>query len=661
MKQIRNSVRVPFHYWMEDENFRTFTEWLTVNRDCIDQVAFFSSYYHPPMPLLTAEKHCAILKKRIAAVRSMGFSCGINILATVGHHPERLDETLQGDYTYATNIDGEVSLGSRCMNDPSYLREYVVPLYRIHCSAHPDFIWIDDDIRAGHIPIGYACFCDRCIGTFNAEYGYSFDRVSLKTAIENPDSVGLRKKWLIFQSRKIAELFRVIRKTVDEENGSIILGFMTGDRFFEGYDVTEWADSLSDGGKHEIMWRPGGGAYTDTSFQEQVGKSCEIGRQIANLPAYVTSIQSEIENCPYQMLKKSPRATVLEAMMHLTVGCTGTAWNFLPNGTIGEPISLISRHIAAIRDRLPFMNMLSGTFGGNCPLGIHNGWHKHSQAAVPQSFVKASGNMFALHTEELFSLGLPEAYNFDSASCYALTGRSPYAYEPNEIIQMLSRGVYLDAGAVRALEDLGYGEHVGFSVGKEIPEDVAEVYLEHPLNYGLVGKRRACSHIFCNGESYSLIPTENVEILCSLQDLHGRDLSSCSMGLFRNSLGGIVCAASYFPYSELSDSQKSLQIKRVFSMLSKGNLPALVESYDRVRLVAVKTANGLAVAVLNRNLDRLHDVSVLCYGVFASANVVDENCRKIRAATETTGGKNTRVVLTEIEPYQMKLILLNKG
>ena len=174
MSKIINSIRIPASRWESEDAFEELLKLLEQYKDCIDQVAFFTTHFHPPMPLDTAARHCEIIKDRVKKVKALGLSCGLNILATLGHHPERIDEALQGNWTYMTNIDGEICPGSRCMNNRAYLEEYVRPLYRLHCGVNPDFIWIDDDIRYGHIPVGFCCFCDNCISRFNHDFGYSY-------------------------------------------------------------------------------------------------------------------------------------------------------------------------------------------------------------------------------------------------------------------------------------------------------------------------------------------------------------------------------------------------------------------------------------------------------------------------------------------------------
>lgn len=174
MSKIINSIRIPASRWESEDAFEELLKLLEQYKDCIDQVAFFTTHFHPPMPLDTAARHCEIIKDRVKKVKALGLSCGLNILATLGHHPERIDEALQGNWTYMTNIDGEICLGSRCMNNRAYLEEYVRPLYRLHCGVNPDFIWIDDDIHYGHIPVGFCCFCDNCISRFNHDFGHSY-------------------------------------------------------------------------------------------------------------------------------------------------------------------------------------------------------------------------------------------------------------------------------------------------------------------------------------------------------------------------------------------------------------------------------------------------------------------------------------------------------
>ncbi|MBQ6020507.1 MAG: hypothetical protein IJL26_10060 [Clostridia bacterium] len=657
MEKILNSVRVSVPNWKPPEAFGALLAFLSEYKDCVQQVAFFTSDFHPPQPLSTAREHAAILRERIARTKEVGFSCGINVLSTIGHHPERLDEALRGGWRHMTDIDGNICAGSFCPADEAYQTEYVKPLYEIYSAAKPDFLWVDDDVRYGHLPIGNGCFCDGCIARFNARGGHSFTRASLKEALTAPGNTDLRKRWLREQSDKIAELLRFIGETVRAVDDSITLGFMTGERYFEGYDFALWAKALSDGGKYQIMWRPGGGAYGDRPFDAQLEKAAQIGRQCARLPGYVTVVQSEIENFPYRLLQKSPRSTALEVLLHTAAGCTGAALNVLPDAPHGEPVSVMRRHFDALRSVVPFEKVLSDTLGRAPTAGIYDGWHIHAQAALDGDFLRGGGSRFPDAWDELFSLGLPVCRDFKNAGCYLLTGTSPRAFDEEELTRILSTGVYMDAEAMETLNRMGYGALTGFRAGETFAEDSVEVYAEHPLNAGIVGKTRLCPQVFVRGGSAALIPAPGAETLCYLADHRGNRKADCSTGLFKNALGGLVCVSSHYARVGFLDTLKSLQMKRVFRALSGDTLPFAVESCARLRAVVRRTPRGDAAVLLNPNLDTLADIAVLLGGDIRSAEILFEDGRRETLPAQGTDGNMTRFVLPPFPPYFAALLI----
>ena len=518
-----NLLRVGLDHWLYDDDFNDLTEFLKNNKDFIDSVTLFTNNCHSPMTLETAEKRCAVLKKRIATIKEMSVTCGINVLATLGHHEQYLDESLDGNYCHMTNIFGKKCKGSFCPCDENYRNEYLKRLYTMFTDIAPDHIWIDDDIRYTHFPIGVGCFCDNCIKSFNTFTGNNFTRKQLKDALSDNSDIELRKKWLDFQGDKITSLLTFLADTVYSQNENIKLGIMSGERYFEGFNFEKWAKALSQNGKHKIMWRPGGGAYNDINFDEFIIKSNEIGRQAANLPEYVDEIQSEIESNPYHCLKKSPRSTAIESILYLATGCNGTAYNVLPNSFEGDSIFLANRLFETLKKSQPFMKLLSDTFKRENNLGFFDGWSIYGQAICKDFFggyggesAKISENTFDYSEFEL--MGLPHAYNFSSASLYLLKGRQPLVFSDEEIRHMLSKTVYLDGEALKLLSVMGYGEYLGFEIGKPAPPDVKEVNVKNPINSGIDGISRSCFAVFNKDNSYSLIPQNGADILAELKN-----------------------------------------------------------------------------------------------------------------------------------------------
>jgi hypothetical protein len=145
----------------------------------------------------------------------------------------------------------------------------------------------------------------------------------------NDEKIAMRRLWLAHNRDTIDQILRVVERAVHSVKPGLPLGFMTGDRFYEGYDFERWAKTLAGPDQASVRWRPGGGFYSDETLLNLVDKSNAIGRQVASLPSFVTTVQSELENFPYQPLGKSVKTTVTEAAAHIAAGATGTAFNVL--------------------------------------------------------------------------------------------------------------------------------------------------------------------------------------------------------------------------------------------------------------------------------------------------------------------------------------------
>ncbi|MBQ3094875.1 MAG: hypothetical protein IJC53_00380 [Clostridia bacterium] len=657
-----HSLRVAYENWMYEDRFEHLLRLLS-EYDCgFSTVALFTSAVHTPLLLPEVERRAAVLADRVERLRAAGFRAGINHLPTVGHHCEDLDHSWGDGYHFMTNIKGEVCRGSYCMRDERFRADCVVPTYQMLAAARPDFIWIDDDLRLGHMPIGKACFCDGCISAFNAEHGTAYTRESLHAALSEFDPT-LRKKWLAHNEKAICDLLQTIGRTVRAVDESIVLGAMTGEHYFEGYDFARRSEALSEGGKYEIMWRPGGGAYEDFNFESIVQKVEGIGRQNAYMPDYVTTIHHEIENFPYQTIKKTPRSTALEAIMAMTVGCTGAAFNILPSET-GESLDNIRGHLAAIEKIRPFCETAARLFEGLSPEGIHSGWRPDSQAAVPEGdYTSRNGMCFSTYNRELFFCGLPECYHKDKASVVTMTGTAAGIMDDAEVEKLLSGGIYLDPDAIAYLSSRGFGDRIGFSVEKEIPVDAMERYVQHPINEGIVGGLRNCRQAFHFGPSFLLYPEkESCEILSELIDYHENIWGPCASGLYENDLGGRVLCAGYYPFDWCSDQQKAQQLRNIFLWLSHGTLPSFVESYHRVRNYTLTGEGRICVTLTNTSNDEITGLSLAVRTDKPTARLhtmFDGECGLCAARGENLyGGEYTFFEIDRIPPFETVIVEL---
>jgi hypothetical protein len=656
------SFRIGIGQSLPEERYRQLLDLLERYRGVADEITFFTSITHPPIPLEVFQERMETLAERMKQAREKGYRAGINILSTIGHHDENLENSLKGNYTPATDIQGRVCQGSLCPNDEN-LRRYVRRIYQLTARADPDYIWLDDDIRlAGHWPIYLTCFCDHCLAIFATETGKKYTRDGFRKAVDEgtvAEKLTLRKAWLQHNRDTIARLFGLIEETVHRIRPDMPLGFMTGDRFYEGYDFERWANMLAGPNHVPVRWRPGGGFYQDGNTAELAGKSHDIGRQVSRLPDDVLSIQSEIENFPYQPLKKAASIVVLEACSHIAAGCTGAAYNVLSMND--EPLAEFEPLIARLQRARPFLDLLAKSLGRLKPAGIHTFWNR-------DSFVTANlagGSWFdpaaLLPRHELYDIGLPACYSEKHASVVILGKNSIYALAPEEIRDLLSRGVYMDAETLQQLNEMGFGDLTGFAVVRADETDRIEKFSGHPLNSGFAGRVRDNRQSFpgWNSPAYVLRTTgKNAQTLSGLTDYSDRNIAPCAMGIFENRLGGRICVAGYYPWTYLESLSKSSQMKSLFRWLSRDRLPGYVASFHKINLWIRQPRNGrTTLALTNSSFDPAENVVLMLRTENREITVFDMDCRPTVIRSSEADGVYQKFVIPHVDSWQSRLVI----
>jgi hypothetical protein len=658
------SFRVGTPQWMPDHRYRDLLALFDKYQGVTDEITFFTSFTHPNLPLEEMKRRCDILAQRITQAKALGYRAGINVLSTMGHHEENLPNSLSGDYTPVTDIGGGVCRGSFCPNDPN-LQQYVRRIYQYVAAANPDYIWVDDDVRLmGHMPLGLTCFCDHCLAVFEKESGTNYTRASLRAALTagSPEEcMRLRKAWLVHNRSTIARLLTLIEQTVHAAKPGMPLGFMTGDRFFEGYDFDRWAEALAGANHSPVYWRPGGGFYEDSVIGGMVGKSHDIGRQIAFLPQSVVSIQSEIENFPYQRLKKAAHITAVEAASHMGAGCSGAAFNVLSGND--EPLDEFEPLVASLRQTRAFYDLLARHLGRARPIGLFTAWNKDQAAAG--DFINHPGWAMGHlgQGSQILEMGLPAAYHSQGAAVTLLFPQSVAAMSLEEIRKALSGGVYTDVETLSALNQLGFQELTGMSAEQPHPVDCIEEFTAHPINGRFVSRQRDCRQSFYRVSGYVGYVLKKhdpkVETLARLVDYGGKELSPCSMAIYQNKLGGRICVSGYYPWDHLHSLSKNSQMKAVMRWLSQDRLPAYVASYHKVNLWAREPDRGrIAIALLNASFDAADGLDLAVATSADEARVFDMQAKEHVIRASNTNGPYRRFVLPAVEPWTMQLVVV---
>jgi hypothetical protein len=385
-----------------------------------------------------------------------------------------------------------------------------------------------------------------------------------------------------------------------------------------------------------------------------------MGRQTALLPKSVVRIQSEVESFPYQRLKKSAHATALEACSYIAGGCTGTAFNVL--SMYDEPLDEYEPLVARLRQTRPFLDLLAEAVDRLPPLGVYTGWVKDSFVArnPDGDWFAGGGDSWTHHADEVFDTGIPPAYLPEHATVTVLSGDSVLAMKKDEIVKMLSGGVYMDAPALTRLNEMGYKDLTGFAAERSIDHDCIEQFLGHPLNAGFAGRLRDGRQSFWKNPATAFVRTDQkAEMLARIIDYAHQQVAPCCMGAYENRLGGRICVAGYYPWTQLQNLSKSSQLKSVMRWLSKDTLPAYIRSFHRVNLWVRQPQKGThAIALTNASLDPAEGLTILVRTEKAVARVFDMQRRVVKISASSTDGAYHGFILPPVEPWQMRLIVI---
>lgn len=655
-KKAAITFRIGVNIWSNDARFEQLLDLFDKYPGATDEITFFTQATHSPIPDDELVKRCVLLKDRIAVCKKRGYRAGINILCTLGHHSEDIPNSIGQECPRGITIDGKTAEGTLCMNQEIF-RERIRRIYAALTEADPDYIWIDDDVRVGHMlnstgEAGSICYCEYCLKLMSEKFNQEISRDYLLAHINEQE---IRAKIHQFNSDSIDKLFVLIEEVVHEKSPCLPLGFMTGERYEEGYDFDRWAKTLAGPNQDQpVYWRPGGGFYDHSSIYSLVGKAHDIGRQISLLPSQVEMIQSEIENFPYQPLEKAKNVTALEAAVYIATGCTGAAFNVLTMNE--EPLDDYEPMIRTASQWRPFYDLLVQHLGRQPLVGVHPLWERTDADYL----LRVPSQHLTLGVSEA---GIPVAYAKGKSNVFLVSRAFVSQKSRDEIQNYFKEGIYTDNDALGLLNDpqsYALNDLTGMEYGGIISVDGIEKYQDHFLNGTFGGRTRDKRQSFWREPMFCLNKTQpGVETLSSAVDYSLKETAETILGVFENRLGGRVCVNGYYPWSYFYSRPKQTQIRNIMRWLSKDRLPAYIESFDRVNLwVREPDESGkTAMVALNATFDSAENMVVMIRTTSDFITFYDRSCKPVIVQADSVDGPYRRFVVPEINPWECILIL----
>ncbi|QGQ99682.1 hypothetical protein EHS13_34895 [Paenibacillus psychroresistens] len=579
-------MKLSFHIivprYEDEQQFKQLLSFLLEHKDCVDEIAFFTDYWHHGyFPLEDFSKRCEILEDRMVRLREHGFTnVGINVLDTLGHLPEAWDWLPKLPYQAAMSPDGVLSKSSFCPNSNEY-RAYIATKYTLVAKAKPAIIWVEDDIRMHSLGVPFACFCAECVRIYNHNHQTALTREQLVSELNSLDGGIARTRWVEQNVRTIERLLELIEESVHTVDSRIELGLMTlalGLTTYAGSDFKRWFKALK-----AVKARPGNGFYDDNQPFDFVKKIHEVNRQVAHYPDFVQDIQYELENFPFQRLKKSIHITMLECTVSIMSGVNGIAVDALKQeeGELEEYHALMR----GFSKNIPLWTAMDEIAGKYKNAGLYpalSASFEAKRSVVNGKWFENPAGESGLNAYVLSEIGIPLTMDGSSACATILTGNLPEGYTTDELIIMLSGGVLLDGRALQILTEKGLGAYCGVSIEQIYDNGIYERLTDDPLNGEHQGEERDARTAVFNGLGYILKPLhEEVRILSRLISYTKVDLGPTT-SIYENTLGGRVAVQGYAPWDNIHSEVKRTQIMQICDWLSYGRLPVIIDSCIKV-------------------------------------------------------------------------------
>ncbi|MEI6149821.1 MAG: hypothetical protein WCS01_12030 [bacterium] len=661
-KKLTLSWRIGLESWESDIEFGRLMDLLLSHRAVVDEVAMFETVtHHLYIPLADYARRMEIAARRLYAFREAGIpAAGINVLCSIGHLNEAWSYMPPLPFQAMVGHDGSVSKSCACPNTPE-MRAYVRAKYELVAKAGPDFIWVDDDIRMHHHGVAWGCFCPTCLALFAKRAGKSFTREELVQAFDVPGQGGVRELWVEQNIASIESLLADIRDAIHKVNPKIVTGLMTagaGWTTYSGQAFDRWFAALG-----ATKGRPGGGFYTDATPLDMVDKALEMGRQRAVCPAALRDIQYELENFPYQRLKKSGAAVVDECSLALAHGLNGVAFNMLGQSSNSFEDSMA--WINAIEPARPAWTKWVAHAAGLPTTGLWPAWSPRLMARRSvrkgESWLGWSPWHSIAPPKVLADIGLPLAS--DAQSCGTiLCGRVADAFSDDELKAMFSRGVLMDSTALELLEGRGLGHLTGVRLARRLDNGMRERFTDDPLNGRAADQVRDARIEFwgdARGMADILEPIGGgVRVLTVIEDYFVRPQGP-GMTAFENELGGRVVVMGYAPWMFLHGVGKRLQLQNAADWITRDAMPVRVdETVPLVSVARVAADRGRgAVMLLNGGLDVIPEATVHLRMQAGQVRVLAVGRRSSIMPTEPEA-TGCRITLRDIEPWGLRMLLV---
>lgn len=530
------------------------------------------------------EQYARNFKEVRERVAPLGIQCGWWFCGTVklGHGE---------GFTRVVNKNGEEVFYSTCPLDAAFrqrIYDYVVTFVKI---AHPDFLFLEDDFSM-HASAGvYGCFCQHHLEAFTRQTGRKYSREELVAIFDQKtdEPLALLRQWRELMKESLLLLATDIRRAVDAVDPAIPIGAMeSSNSDMDGNCAYAVAKALA-GDRHTPHSRLYGAMYNGVRVQE-------IPKQLFH-PIYTRQHITEdftyyFESDCFPHTRFFTSGKEMQAML-ATVYAAGFDGSTLQTQQCLDDANEDKAFGAAFAKERPRHEALHQV-AKRCELkGVEITFD-------PFYNTLSTKNKLPDWAQAAGLMGIP--YTTLPAEVAMWDDRPATHYSHQQVMTYLSKTLFLDGDAAKALCQRGYGEYLGVEIG----EDVATA----PFKYDCCareiicdgyapesrGRNMAIPHLYSAGHSGKLlrmtVTDAKTEVLAEAYTFR-RELVCPSMTRFRNALGGTVIVMGMTLEKNFSQSLFNYRRQKLLQQM-------ILEATDE--LVLVKNAPRL-FALMNEPLE----------------------------------------------------------
>lgn len=446
------------------------------------------------------------------------------------------------EHSRMIRFDGTETPFSSCPLDPAFQKAFAEANATFAEIAKPAFIILEDDYSVAASAGGRwcGCYCDRHLDAFAKITGKRYNREELVGIFEQEtaESFELFRKWRDLMGESMVALSEAVRTEVDKKSPEIPIGSMQpGSCDADGGNSTEKIARALAGKNHTPFCRIHGTRYctsedtkdlTNTLFHALYSKQHISGDFI---------FYHESDTFPHTLFYMS--ASKMRAYMSAVYsygfdGSTFQTAQILDDMNEEPAYGLMYKKE---RDRFNEVHRIAK----QCDLqGAELDYDPFWNTAEPHPIV-------SFWAEPLSLFGIPFTTTQSDVAFWDI--RQAMHKDHDEVLKALSKGLFLDGAAAKALCERGYGKYIGVEVGENVAQgrmkydlDAREI-IKPPFDTFSKGKNMPAAHMFSNGKSGMLLELKvtdpSTEIITEEYSFQ-RELNSVAMTRFQNELGGKI-------------------------------------------------------------------------------------------------------------------------